>query len=143
MGGMSIDATTASDDATASLIHLLDAADAVPGAAELRAHSYELLRLAPGETVVDVGCGSGRAVAELAERGARPIGIDADDRMITAARRRWPVGDFRLGAAEQLPLTDGSAAGYRADKVFHELEEPADRSATRARVGWADRAARS
>lgn len=117
--------TTTGPDTMAPLIELLDAADAMPGAAELRTHSYDMLHLAPGQGVVDVGCGAGRAVAELADRGAQPVGVDVSEQMITMARRRWPGQDFRLGTAEQLPLTDGSVAGYRADKVFHELAEPA------------------
>lgn len=110
-------------DATASLVRLLDAADSLPGAAELRARSYDLLHLAAGQAVVDLGCCTGRAVAELAERGARPVGIDLSEQMISAARRRWPAGDFRLGSAEELPLADGSVRDYRADKVFHELTD--------------------
>lgn len=43
----------------------LDAADALPGAVEFRARTYELLRLEPGSSVIDVGCGSGRAVSEV------------------------------------------------------------------------------
>jgi SAM-dependent methyltransferase len=48
----------------------LDAADRLPGARELRALSYDLLGGA--ESVVDVGCGAGRAVAELAGGASRP-----------------------------------------------------------------------
>jgi SAM-dependent methyltransferase len=54
--------------------------------------------------------------------------------MITVARRRWPERDFRLGTAEDLPLDDGSVAGYRADKVFHWLAEPAHALAEARRV---------
>jgi len=122
---MSTTTTPEADDATESLIRLLDAADALPSAADLRARTYDLLRLSEGQAVVDVGCGAGRAVAELATRGARPIGIDPDPRMLAAARRRWPERDFREGAAAELPLEDGSVAGYRADKVFHEIADPA------------------
>jgi SAM-dependent methyltransferase len=121
-------------DSTASLIRLLDAVDALPGAADLRAHTYDLLRIPPGQTVVDVGCGAGRAVAELADRGARPIGIDPDPQMLAAARQRWPQLDFRAGGAGELPLDDGSVAGYRADKVFHELADPAAALAEARRV---------
>ncbi|MFJ9779056.1 methyltransferase domain-containing protein [Amycolatopsis sp. NPDC101161] len=119
---------------TASLIRLLDAADTLPGAAELRAHTYDLLRLSPGESVADVGCGAGRAVAELAGRGVRPIGIDPDPRMLAAAGERWPGLDFRSGTAGELPLDDGSVAGYRADKVFHEIADPAAALAEARRV---------
>ena len=45
------------------------ALDAPPTAAALRARSYDLLALAQRTAVVDVGCGTGRAVA-----GARPGG---------------------------------------------------------------------
>ena len=50
-------------------IALLDIVDNTPGAGELRARSYELLGIAPVAAMVDVGCGSGRAVAEMAEVG--------------------------------------------------------------------------
>jgi ubiquinone/menaquinone biosynthesis C-methylase UbiE len=122
MTAMSINTTT--PQSTEALIQLLDAADARPGAADLRAHTYDLLQLSTGQTVVDVGCGAGRAVAELADRGTCPVGVDPDPQMITIARRRRPECDFRSGTAEELPLDDGSVAGYRADKVFHELAEP-------------------
>jgi ubiquinone/menaquinone biosynthesis C-methylase UbiE len=126
MAGMSND--------TDSLIHLLDVADNLPGAAALRAETYDLLRLDRGQAVVDVGCGAGRAVADLAERGANAIGVDPDPRMLEAARRRWPDLGFRPGTAEALPLADGAVAGYRADKVFHEVGDPNSAVAEARRV---------
>ncbi|KAA8884730.1 methyltransferase domain-containing protein [Nocardia colli] len=117
-----------------TLIQRLDAVDAAPGAAELRAHSYDLLHLSRGASVIDIGCGSGRAVAELADQGAVPIGIDPSDQMITAARTRWPAMDFRLGTAKNLPLPDESVTAYRADKVFHEIADPAAALAEARRV---------
>ncbi|MFI6173592.1 methyltransferase domain-containing protein [Nocardia sp. NPDC051052] len=94
-------------------------ADPDPGRAPDR------LPLGRAAIVVDVGCGSGRAVAELAGRGAVPIGIDPSEQMIDVARTRWPALDFRLGTAEALPLPDESVSAYRADKVFHEIADPA------------------
>jgi ubiquinone/menaquinone biosynthesis C-methylase UbiE len=107
-----------------TLIRVLDAADAMPGAARLRARSYELLQLTPGATVVDVGCGTGRAVAELAEQGASAIGVDPDPAMLAAAHARFPDIDVRAADAADLPLADGQARGYRADKVYHVLPDP-------------------
>lgn len=115
-----------------ALVRVLDAADALPGAATLRQRSYDLLALSPGAAVVDVGCGTGRAVAELAEQGMHPVGVDLDDRMVEHARRRWPSVDVRAGDAYRLPLPDASVAGYRADKVFHALADP-DRALAEAR----------
>ena len=48
-----------------TLLSLLDAFDELPQAADLRTRSYREL----GDTVVDVGCGGGRAVGELAALG--------------------------------------------------------------------------
>lgn len=107
-----------------TLIRVLDAAETMPAAARLRARSYELLRLPKGATVVDVGCGTGRAVAELAEQGARAVGVDLDPAMLAAARGRFPDLDVRAGDAADLPLDDGQAHGYRADKVYHVLPDP-------------------
>ncbi|MBC6462496.1 methyltransferase domain-containing protein [Actinomadura sp. HBU206391] len=107
------------------LIPLLDAVDSTPGAAELRARSYDLLRLAAGARVIDVGCGAGRAAAEMTERGARAVGVDIDEQMIALARERWTGPDFRVAAADHLPFADGELTGYRADKVYHVLDDPA------------------
>jgi ubiquinone/menaquinone biosynthesis C-methylase UbiE len=121
-------------DETDALITLLDIGDRTPGASELRARSYELLGLAPGAAVVDVGCGAGRAAAELADRGARAVGVDPDERMIGVATERWPGAEFRVGDAYALPFADGALQGYRADKVYHVLPDPARAVAEARRV---------
>ncbi len=117
-----------------SKIRQLDLADSLPGAAALRRRGYELLSLPPGSSMVDVGCGTGRAAAELEERRLRPIGVDSDEHVIAEARRRRPDLDLRVGDAYRLPLADASVAGYRADKVFHELADPATALAEAVRV---------
>lgn len=63
-----------------------------------RADAVEKLgpRLAPGDLVLDLGCGDGALGARLVERGYRYLGIDASPGMVEAARRR--LGD--PGAAE-------------------------------------------
>lgn len=71
--------------------------------------------------MVDVGCGGGRAVGELA---GRAIGVDLNPEMIEVARQRWPDGEFHVADATALPFGDGSFTGYRADKVLHALPEP-------------------
>lgn len=109
---------------------LLDAFDALPQAAELRQRSYRGL----GEVAVDVGCGGGRAVGELAALGRHAIGVDLDPSMIEAAVARWPAGEFHVGDATALPLADASVTGYRADKVLHVLDDPAAALAEARRV---------
>lgn len=51
-------------------------------------------------------------------------GVDPDPRMLAVARERRPAADFRRADAYDLPFADGTAHGYRADKVFHELAAP-------------------
>ncbi|TLZ09480.1 MAG: class I SAM-dependent methyltransferase [Gammaproteobacteria bacterium] len=46
------------------------------------------LRVRPGTSVLDVGCGVGRWCRELARRGARVTGVDFSPTMIAEARRR-------------------------------------------------------
>ncbi|WP_430502478.1 methyltransferase domain-containing protein [Micromonospora trifolii] len=117
-----------------SLLAVLDAIETEPAAVELRTRSYELLGDLTGRTVVDAGCGSGRAVAELAERGAHAVGVDLDPKMIAVARQRWPAGEFHVGDATELPLETGSATYYRAEKVLHVLDDPARAVAEARRV---------
>lgn len=57
----------------------------------LRRRAIGLLRLAPGETVLDVACGTGLSLPLLAEAvgpSGRVIGVDASSEMIAFARRR-------------------------------------------------------
>ncbi|MEO3767920.1 methyltransferase domain-containing protein [Streptomyces sp. B8F3] len=119
---------------TEALLAVIDTADRMPDATRLRARSYELLSPVPGSTVVDVGCGAGRAVGELTVRGVHAVGVDPGRWMLAAARERWPEAEFREAGAEDLPFADGSVRGYRADKVFHVLQEPARAVAEARRV---------
>ncbi|MFD0855030.1 methyltransferase domain-containing protein, partial [Actinomadura adrarensis] len=118
-----------------SLIRRLDAVDEQPEAIALRTRSYDLLLPSPTSApVVDVGCGGGRAVAELGARGVRAVGIDASAQMISVARLRYPAADVRLGNALALPFEDGELVGYRADKVLHDLAAPEEAISEARRV---------
>lgn len=72
-----------------------------------------------GKDVVDVGCGGGALVRELAAAGARPIGIEISEGQLAAARTRdeseaergpgdGPRARYLVGRAEALPLADAS-----------------------------------
>ncbi len=66
--------------------------------------------------------------------GLQAIGIHTSEQMVTIARDRWPDADFQLGDAYHLPIRDGDMAGYRADKVLHELTDPRQALAEAHRV---------
>jgi 2-polyprenyl-3-methyl-5-hydroxy-6-metoxy-1,4-benzoquinol methylase len=63
-----------------------------------------------GKDVVDVGCGGGALVRDLAAAGARPIGVEISEEQLATARARDNGSGARylVGRAEDLPLEDGS-----------------------------------
>jgi len=62
--------------------------------------------LAPGQRVLDVGCGVGIFLGVVAQRGAEPHGIDASEALLALARKRLPGADLRVGEMESLPFED-------------------------------------
>jgi SAM-dependent methyltransferase len=81
----------------------------------------ELLGPAPGETVLDLGCGTGELAAAIQARGARVWALDRDPAMVAAARER-------LGA-DRVLLADGR--GFS-------LPEPVDAVFSNAALHWMD-----
>jgi len=102
--------------------------------------SFELLLLADGDQVLDVGCGTGEDVRAIAgkARGVSVIGVDASEEKIREARALTlglprPV-DFRVGDAYALPFDDETFDACRADRVFHHLMDPEKALVEMARV---------
>jgi ubiquinone/menaquinone biosynthesis C-methylase UbiE len=106
--------------------------DRRPESVQLRRRTYELLRVEPGGRVVDVGCGGGTAVAELAALGADAFGVDAAEEAVAFAREHHPGCRFEVGDAQRLPFPDESLDGYRAEKLYHALDDP-DKACAEAR----------
>ena len=71
-----------------------------------------LLEDVEGLDVIELGCGTAYVSAWLAQRGARPVGIDNSEAQLATARRlqRRHAIDFPLihGNAESVPYPDGS-----------------------------------
>jgi SAM-dependent methyltransferase len=65
----------------------------------------EFLRPAPGDLIVDLGCGSGRALVWNRDRGAEAIGIDISPFFSEDARSGVPL---LLGDLRRLPFADGT-----------------------------------
>lgn len=66
--------------------------------------------VAPGQSVLDVACGTGVAARAAADRtgdSGRVTGIDRNDGMLAVARRIAPGIDWQPGLAETLPFQDG------------------------------------
>jgi ubiquinone/menaquinone biosynthesis C-methylase UbiE len=77
-----------------------------------------------GRRVLDVGCGTGRLAAVLAERyGCKVWGVDRSPEMLEVARGRVPAGvGLKVGEAEDLPFRDGWFERATMTLVFHHLD---------------------
>ena len=72
----------------------------------------EVAEIATGETVLDVGCGTGNAAFEAATAGGRVTGIDPAERLVDVARSRGRElgldATFEVGDAQALAFADGT-----------------------------------
>jgi SAM-dependent methyltransferase len=68
--------------------------------------ALERVKLKAGQRVLDIGCGVGAFLSLVADRGARPYGLDASEALIELARKRLPEADLRVGEMEALPYED-------------------------------------
>ncbi len=91
----------------------------------LGAAAMDWLRPAPGERILDVGCGCGGTTAELAAAvgsGGAAVGVDLAASMVAAARRRFP-GDLHSGLRFVTAdiETAGVVPGAPFDAVFSRM----------------------
>lgn len=105
-------------------------------ARRLRSRTADLARLLPGESVLDVGCGTGDLTLEVARRvGSSGLvaGIDAAPEVVARARqkagRRHLAVEFRVEPVEQLTFADQTFDIVVSSLVFHHLPETLKRQA--------------
>lgn len=61
-----------------------------------------------GQRLLDVGCGTGHHLRELAQRGFKVAGVDGSEEMLKIARRVNPGIDLRASDVEALPFESAS-----------------------------------
>jgi SAM-dependent methyltransferase len=75
----------------------------------LRAHVYRQIAIGTRRRALDVGCGGGWLVAELAGKVREAaVGCDIDPAMIQASREKFPQLEFVASDPARLPFADGS-----------------------------------
>src|SRR3954466_13959306 len=114
-----------------------------PAIVEQRARTRAALALRPGERGLDIGCGPGFLLCEMArEVGAqgRVAGLDASADMVQAARRRAEeqnlkeATDIRVGDATRLEQPDASLDFITAVQVYLYVQDIERALAEAARV---------
>lgn len=68
----------------------------------------DALDLGPDDSLVDIGCGGGRALQAYGGHVSNLAGIDAAQGLLAIAQLRVPQADLRHGSLTELPWPDGS-----------------------------------
>jgi SAM-dependent methyltransferase len=97
---------------------------------ELRQRAIHLARVQPGESVLDVGCGTGTLALEVQPHSGprgRVVGVDPGRQQIArarakAARRKVPV-NFQIGVIEQLAFPDQTFDVVLTTLMLHHLPD--------------------
>jgi SAM-dependent methyltransferase len=118
-----------------------------PGAEEFIAR----LKIRPGESVLDVACGTGNLAIPAARAGACVTGIDIAPNLIAQARQEARIAGcvvaFKVGDAEALPYVEdqfdttvtmfGAMFAYRPDRAVGELLRVTRPGGRVAMANWA------
>jgi ubiquinone/menaquinone biosynthesis C-methylase UbiE len=98
-------------------------------ARRLRRLTVDNALIKPGDSVLDVGCGTGEVtlLAKTRAKADKVYGIDPAPEMITVARRKATRKkldiDFRVGVIESLPFPDSSIDVVTSSLMMHHLPE--------------------
>jgi ubiquinone/menaquinone biosynthesis C-methylase UbiE len=88
------------------------------------------------ESILDIGCGTGRLLRRLGARwpGAQLVGVDLAEGMVAQARAQTPGAAIEVGRAEALPLPDASVDLVTSTVSFHHWTDQARGIREAARV---------
>lgn len=81
----------------------------------------ELLDMEKGMSVLDLGCGNGALTGQIAETGARAVGLDASRDLLQVARKAFPQLEFIQADATDFHLEEKFDAVF-SNAVLHWIE---------------------
>jgi len=77
--------------------------------------------LQKGDKVLDLGCGNGRFLPAIRERGGRYFGIDNSTELIKIAQSRYPNENFQVADALDLPFANNFFDQVYCIAVLHHI----------------------
>ena len=99
------------------------------------------LNVGPGETVLDVACGTAAVAVKVArDHGCRVVGVDQSPEMLAEGRHRVEVAglgdriELREARAEELPFEDAAFDGLTFTYLLRYVDDPAATMQELARV---------
>jgi ubiquinone/menaquinone biosynthesis C-methylase UbiE len=115
----------------AAFISFLDRLNAMHSVRSYKQRTLDLLHALPGDTVLDIGCGTGddaRALAAIVGDGGHVTGIDRAV-MVAEAQKRSKSTDSKLltfeqGDAHDLQFANDSFDRCRTDRVLQHVDDP-------------------
>ncbi len=121
------------------LLQCLDFMGGLPFFKAYKSHSWTSLKIEPGQTILDVACGTGSDLIQLADHypATNFIGVERSESFIAVAKERAGSRrnlQFLPGDAHEIPLEDQRVNGARIDRSLQHVEAPAAVMKEMARV---------
>ncbi len=123
------------------LVRFLDALHQLPGIHANHKRTIDLLRIADGFHLLDLGCGVGsysHDVFPLVGATGRVVGLDLSPAFIDVARKRasefgMPI-EYVVGDIQAIPFPDNTFDGSRVERVLQYVNDPREAIAEMMRV---------
>ncbi len=83
----------------------------------------EMLAPQPGESILDLGCGTGQLTAQIADTGAKVVGLDAASSAIAQCRQNYPHIEFVVADGADLAFESSFDAVF-SNAALHWIHPP-------------------
>ena len=84
----------------------------------------EILAPKPGESILDLGCGTGQLTAQIAATGAKVVGLDAAKSAIATCRQNYPQLEFMVANGADFTVEQNFDAVF-SNAALHWIHPPA------------------